>query len=90
MKASVEAVAAAIRETPLDDARLARTLMAVRTFGRSLQRDPVPIPSSATASPASCHRRVGERDSARVRGPAVAARRIVQLDAAEWRDLVPK
>jgi hypothetical protein len=36
--APLEAVVAAIHETPLDDARLARTLLAVRTLGRSLRR----------------------------------------------------
>jgi hypothetical protein len=43
VKAPLEKVIAAIRETPLDDARLARTLMAVRTLGRSLHRNRVRI-----------------------------------------------
>ncbi len=43
VQASLEAVVAAIRETPLDDAKLARTLMAVRTLGRSLHRGRVRI-----------------------------------------------
>ncbi len=38
VRAPLDAVIAAIRETPLDDAKLARTLMAVRTLGRSLHR----------------------------------------------------
>jgi hypothetical protein len=43
VKASLDTVIAAIRETPLDDAKLARTLMAVRTLGRSWRRQPIAI-----------------------------------------------
>ena len=41
--ATVEEVAAAIRTTSIDDARLARSLMGVRTLGRSLRHRAGPI-----------------------------------------------
>ena len=43
VRAPLETVIAAIRETPLEDAKLARTLMAVRTLGRSWRRERIAI-----------------------------------------------
>jgi hypothetical protein len=92
VKASIDAVAEAIRETPLDEARLARTLLAVRTFGRSLRRDPAPISERGDGEAGFV--RIGESATEVVLGfagrPWPRGGSSLQLDAAGWRDLVPK
>ena len=90
VQASLEAVVAAIRETPLDDAKLARTLMAVRTLGRSLHRGRVRIAD------------MGDGETGFVPIGAAPAEIVVgfagrpwpggttmHLDAQEWKDLEP-
>jgi hypothetical protein len=90
VNASLDAVVAAIRETPLDDAKLARTLMAVRTLGRSLHRGRVKIAD------------LGDGEAGFVPIGAAPAEIVVgfagrpwpggetmQLDAQEWKDLEP-
>jgi hypothetical protein len=91
VQASVEQVAAAIRETPLDDARLARALLAVRTLGRSLRRDSAPIADLGDGEAGFV--RVGEGACEIVLGfagrPWPRGGSSLKLDAQGWRDLVP-
>lgn len=91
VKASLEAVVAAIRETPLDDARLARTLLAVRTLGRSLRRDSAPIAQLGDGEAGFVP--VGESANEVVLGfagrPWPRGGPSLRLDAQAWHDLVP-
>ena len=90
VKSPLATVMAAIRETPLDDAKLARTLMAARTLGRSLRRERLTIADmgdGATgfvpvdASPAEIV--VGFAGRPWPGGEAM------DIDADEWRALEP-
>jgi hypothetical protein len=88
----VDVVAAAIRETPFDEARLARALLAVRTFGRSLRRSTAPIADLGDGERGFV--RIGESASEVVLGfagrPWPRGGAPLKLDAQGWRDLVPK
>jgi len=91
VQASVDEVARAIRETPLNDARLARALMVVRTMGRSLRRPTAPIADLGDGEAGFV--RVGEAASEVVLGfagrPWPRGGPSLKLDAQGWRDLVP-
>jgi len=92
VNAPLDAVAAAIRETPLDDALLARGLLAVRTLGRSLRRPAAPIADLGDGETGFV--RVGESASEVVLGfagrPWPRGGSSLQLDAQGWRDLDPR
>ncbi|MEA2479582.1 MAG: hypothetical protein QOJ07_1504 [Thermoleophilaceae bacterium] len=90
VKAPLEAVVAAIRETPLDDAKLARTLLAVRTLGRSLHRRRARIADTGDGETGFVP--VGAAPAEVVVGfagrpwPGGAT---LHLDAVEWKQLEP-
>jgi hypothetical protein len=92
VKAPLETVAAAIRETPLDDAKLARALLALRTGGRSWRRTPSPISMHGDGEPGFV--RVGESASEVVVGfagrPWPRGGPAEVLDAQGWRDYEPR
>jgi hypothetical protein len=90
VKAPLDAVMAAIRETPLDDAKLARTLMAVRTLGRSLHRKPIAIADMGDG--ATGFTPIGASASEIVVGFAGRpwpGGEAMDLDAQEWKALEP-
>jgi hypothetical protein len=90
--APLDAVARAIRETPLDDARLARALLAVRTLGRSLRRRPAPISQQGDGEAGFI--RLAEGVNEVVLGfagrPWPRGGPPLALDAQGWRDLDPR
>src|SRR5262249_17752960 len=89
--APLDVVARAIRETPLDDARLARALLAVRTFGRSWRRRSAPIAELGDGEAGFIPR--GDTANEVVLGfagrPWPRGGPALPLDAQGWRDLVP-
>jgi hypothetical protein len=92
VSAPLDAVAAAIRETPFEDAHLARALLAVRTLGRSLRRSSAPI--SELGDGEAGFVRVAESASEVVLGfagcPWPRGGPALKLDAQAWRDLQPR
>jgi hypothetical protein len=90
VKAPLDAVVAAIRETPLDDAKVARTLMAVRTLGRSLHRQRTRIADIGDGETGFAP--IGAAPAEIVVGfagrpwPGGAT---MHLDAQEWKELEP-
>ena len=92
VKAPLETVAAAIRETPLEDAKLARALLAVRTLGRSWRRTPSPISRGGDGETGFV--RVGESATEVVVGfvgrPWPRGGPAEILDAQGWRDYEPR
>lgn len=90
VKASVEDVMRAVRETPLDDAKMARTLMAVRTLGRSLRRSSATVAGSGDG--ATGFTPVATSPAEFVVGFAGRpwpGGSTLHLDPAEWRELEP-
>jgi hypothetical protein len=91
VNAPLDVVARAIRETPLDDARLARALLAVRTLGRSLRRPPAPIAELGDGEAGFVP--LGSAAHEIVLGfagrPWPRGGPALRLDADGWRELVP-